>query len=347
MSHEEIEHQLAVWNTTYNPTRVSVPSEIWHKPPAEFQQMIKDHNLTVPSTRGNPTTPKRGVKLRANLTEHTMYPLDDNENVDLQGNTDATESPNNDDPDDNPILAYVTQRNPTPGVDIKSVLAAAHDRRKGGTNAPVNKDKATLPPPVPAKPQQTIVVNGVTFLSVDAHNVVCCTSESVTKRSATASLIDRGANGGLAGSDVRVIETTQRQANVSGINDHTISGLPIVTAAGVVQSHLGPICVIMHQYAHHGKGKTIHSSIQIKQFGNDVNDRSRKFKGGTQSITTPPPPTAMSFPSRYAPALFTWICILRRMPSTIPCHMLFSPPILTGIQVSLTTKWMSKLGPTK
>ena len=38
--------------------------------------------------------------------------------------------------------------------------------------------------------------------------------------------------------------------------------------------------------AYHGKGKTIHSSVQIEQFGNDVYDRSRKFKGGTQSITT-------------------------------------------------------------
>jgi hypothetical protein len=85
---------------------------------------------------------------------------------------------------------------------------------------------------------------------------------------------------------VRLIETTTRFADVSGINNHTIEGLPIATVAGVVKSHLGPICLIMHQYAYHGTGKTIHSSIQIEHFGNDVNDRSTKVTGGRQCITT-------------------------------------------------------------
>ena len=63
------------------------------------------------------------------------------------------------------------------------------------------------------------------------------------------SLIDRGANGGLAGSDVRLIGATMRFADVSGINDHTISSLPIGTVAGIITTHLGPVCAIMHQYA--------------------------------------------------------------------------------------------------
>ena len=281
--HDDEAQMLTVWNANSTPMRASVPSELWHKLPVEFQQMIKDHNQTVPSTRNNPNTAKRGAKFQANHTEHTMYPIDDDPDGNLPDDT-AVREPES--PVDNPILSYVTQHTPIPGIGLKSVFAAAHDRRKGGSYAPVNKDKAPFPPPVPTSTQQSIVVNGVTFLSVDTHNVVYCTSKSATTPNAVASLIDRGANGGLAGSDVRVIETTQRHADVSGINDHTISGLPIVTAAGVVQSHLGPICLIMHQYAYHGKGKTIHSSIQIEQFGNDVNDRSRKFKGGTQSITT-------------------------------------------------------------
>ena len=33
-------------------------------------------------------------------------------------------------------------------------------------------------------------------------------------------LVDRGANGGLAGSDMRVIHKTHRKVNVVGINDH-------------------------------------------------------------------------------------------------------------------------------
>ena len=101
-----------------------------------------------------------------------------------------------------------------------------------------------------------------------------------------SSLINRGANGGLAGEDVRVIEKTTGTADVSGINDHTIQGLPIAMVAGVVESHLGPICLIMHQYAYQGKGKMVHSSVQVKHHGNDVKDKSLKVKGGKQRIKT-------------------------------------------------------------
>ena len=72
-----------------------------------------------------------------------------------------------------------------------------------------------------------------------------------------ASLINRRANGGLAGEDVHLIDKTTCTADVSGINDNTISGLSIVTAAMVVESHLGPIWLIMHQYAYHRKGSTL------------------------------------------------------------------------------------------
>ena len=71
---------------------------------------------------------------------------------------------------------------------------------------------------------------------------------------------------------------------MSGINNHTICDLTIATVAGVVESHLGPICLIMHQYAYHGKGKTIHPCVQIEHHGNEVNDKSLKVKGGKQSI---------------------------------------------------------------
>ena len=82
----------------------------------------------------------------------------------------------------------------------------------------------------------------------------------------------------MAGEDIRLIEKTMRYADVSGINDHTIEGLPIATVAGVMQSHDGPICLRMHQYAYHGKGKMIHSSVHVEHHGNDVNSKSRKVQ---------------------------------------------------------------------
>ena len=42
----------------------------------------------------------------------------------------------------------------------------------------------------------------------------------------------------------------------------------------------------MHQCTYHGKGKTIHSCVQVEHYGNDVNDKSRKVNSGKQRITT-------------------------------------------------------------
>ena len=101
------------------------------------------------------------------------------------------------------------------------------------------------------------------------------------------SLIDRGANGGFAGSDVRVLEITDPHQTVDlhGIENHAVKNLKLGTVAGLVQTHRGSVVCIMHQYAIYGKGKTIHSSPQLEHFGNQVDDRSRKV-GGKQRITT-------------------------------------------------------------
>ena len=62
-----------------------------------------------------------------------------------------------------------------------------------------------------------------------------------------------------------------------------VSGLTIGTVAGCVSTNVGKIVVIMHQYAIYGKGKTIHSPIQLEANGHDVRDKSFVF-GGLQSI---------------------------------------------------------------
>jgi hypothetical protein len=43
----------------------------------------------------------------------------------------------------------------------------------------------------------------------------------------------------------------------------------------------------MHQYAHFGHGRSIHSAAQLKWYQNDVSDCSVKVPGGLQWITTP------------------------------------------------------------
>ena len=48
------------------------------------------------------------------------------------------------------------------------------------------------------------------------------------KQARHGSLADRGANGGLAGSDVRVLSTSSRKCTVTGIDNHEIPGLDLV-----------------------------------------------------------------------------------------------------------------------
>ena len=82
------------------------------------------------------------------------------------------------------------------------------------------------------------------------------------------SLVDRGVNGGLAGSDVRILSRSSRKCTVTGIDSH--------------ETNHGIINLIMNEYAYYGKGHTIHSSGQIEWFKNSVDDRSVQV-GGKQT----------------------------------------------------------------
>ena len=98
-------------------------------------------------------------------------------------------------------------------------------------------------------------------------------------------LIDRGANGGLAGAVMRVIHTTPRKINIVGIDDHELTGLNVVTAATLLDTQKGPIIGVFHGYAHLGKGRSIHAAGHMEWFNCQVDDRS-KIVGGAQRIET-------------------------------------------------------------
>ena len=99
------------------------------------------------------------------------------------------------------------------------------------------------------------------------------------------SFVDRGANGGLAGSDVRVLNTCSRQCTVIGINTHEIPRFDIVQCAALVNTKNVIVNLIMNEYAYYGKGHTIHSSGQIECHTNTVDDKSVQV-GGQQKIIT-------------------------------------------------------------
>ena len=84
------------------------------------------------------------------------------------------------------------------------------------------------------------------------------------KQAQHGSLVDRGANGGLAGSDVRILSKSSRKCTVTGIDQHQIKGLYIVQCAALVETNHGYLTLIMNEYAYYGKGHTIHSSGEIE-----------------------------------------------------------------------------------
>jgi hypothetical protein len=61
------------------------------------------------------------------------------------------------------------------------------------------------------------------------------------------SLIDLGANGGVAGDYVRVIFRTSRTVDIKGIDNHHVNDIGIGTVGGVVNTQKGPVIAIMHQ----------------------------------------------------------------------------------------------------
>ena len=99
------------------------------------------------------------------------------------------------------------------------------------------------------------------------------------------SLVDRGANGGLARSDVRILSRSSRKCTVTGIDSHNLQGLDVVQCAALVETNHGIVSLIMNEYACYGMGHTIHSSGEIEWLKNSVDDRSVQV-GGKQRICT-------------------------------------------------------------
>jgi hypothetical protein len=99
-------------------------------------------------------------------------------------------------------------------------------------------------------------------------------------------LVDRGANGCIAGSDLKLIDFTGGHTDLSGIDDHTVRNLKIARVGGVTKSSKGDIIIIINQAAYMPDGRTILSTGQMEHFKIKVNDKSKRVTGKTPSIIT-------------------------------------------------------------
>ena len=130
----------------------------------------------------------------------------------------------------NRLFSHISQRERKfPPRDLRRVLSKTMSHAK---NPPSNNI------------DDEITIDGKKYRKINVHKLTY--NVSVHKGLRTGALVDRGANGGIAGEDVRVINKTGRQADVQGIDNHQIVDIPIVTARAVINTHCGEAIGIFH-----------------------------------------------------------------------------------------------------
>ena len=235
-------------SSTSSTQKIFLPKPIWEKLSKDQQQMIIDHNRSLPKSGSSSiSTPNKSPS-----------PL---------------------------------PHKPTPQQTAKS--QQVHTHQSDESTADTTKIETTPPDPLLAMVHQSIHTSNddasdiTKVLSAKRSRQIQVCKHYIFQHAnhTNNQLVDRGANGGLAGSDMRVIYKTHRKINISGIDNHEVNGLDVVTAATLLNTSLGKVIGIFNEYAHLGKGSSIHSSGQLEWFKTHVDEKSIKV-GGTQLITT-------------------------------------------------------------
>ena len=235
-------------SSTSSTQKIFLPKPIWEKLSKDQQQLIIDHNRSLPKSGSSSiSTPNKSPS-----------PL---------------------------------PHKPTPQQTAKS--QQVHTHQSDESTADTTKIETTPSDPLLAMVHQSIHTSDddasdiTKVLSAKRFRQIQVCKHYIFQHAnhTNNQLVDRGANGGLAGSDMRVIYKTHRKINISGIDNHEVNGLDVVTAATLLNTSLGKVIGIFNEYAHLGKGSSIHSSGQLEWFKTHVDEKSIKV-GGTQLITT-------------------------------------------------------------
>ena len=235
-------------SSTSNTQKIFLPKPIWEKLSKDQQQMIIDHNRSLPKSGSH----------------HLSTPIN-------------SPSP----------LAH----KPTPQQTAKSQQVHTHQSDESTTDT--IKTETTPSDPLRAMVHQSINtsdddasdISNVLSVKRSRQIQVCQRYLFQHANHTNQQLVDRDGNGGLVGSDMRVIHKTHRKINIQGIDNHEVTGLDVVTAATLLNTSEGKVIGIFNEYAYLGKGSSIHSSGQREWFTTNVDEKSVKV-GGTQPITT-------------------------------------------------------------
>ncbi|KAG7353772.1 hypothetical protein IV203_003127 [Nitzschia inconspicua] len=252
----EINH-LEINQTHRGNPAARLPEEIWITLPRRERQIwnqlsssTKAAILRAHTLSDSPPTPSSASRSgERSLNQHDRQPTD--------GTTGEGERS---------ILAHMARGETPHPADLKRMLSKSYAKKPGN----INKFR-----------KEEIEINGRRHRAV---NVTYRISQTLLYKPDT-DLVHRGANGGIAGSNLRIIKTTGDVVNVEVIDNYQVTNVPVVSGGGLTKTNKGPVIAIFHQYAHMPTSKTIHSACQIEYYENEVDDRA-KANGGLSRITT-------------------------------------------------------------
>ena len=235
-------------SSTSNTQKIFLPKPIWEKLSKDQQQMIIDHNRSLPKSGSTHlSTPNKSPSPFPHLStpQQTAKPQQVHTHQSDESTTDTIKTETT--PSD-PLLAMAHQSINTSDdavSDISNVLSVKRS-------------------------SQIQVCQHYLFQHANHTN---------------QQLVDHGANEGLAGSDMRGIHRTYRKIKIQDIDNHEVTRLDVVTAATLLNTPQGKVIGIFNEYAYLWKGPSIHSSGQLEWLQTNVDETSVKV-GGTQLINT-------------------------------------------------------------
>ena len=248
--------------------RPSLQRDVWNKLSREDQMAwdkVSDFAkwTIILSRRSALGQSKPASSFKANLLETQ----DPSPSTDIGDDfEDALESLQEEEEDENILVNSTRLNTPLEPGDIRRVLSKV--KQPGDSTAPKGKP-----------PRRNFNTN--------VHDISYTISSNIRMKHASKALIDRGANGGLAGDNVRVISKSDRTVDVSGIDNHEMNNLAIVSVGGVVHTQRGDVIAILNQFARNVGGKTLLSCVQLESYGITVDEKSSILGIGTQTLQTP------------------------------------------------------------
>ena len=207
-------------SSTPNTQKIFLPQPVWEKLSKDQQQMIIDQNRSLPKSGSTHlSTPNK----RPSPLPHKPTPQQTAKSQQVhthQSDDSTTDTTKTETTPSDPLLAMVHQSIHTSDDDASDISNVLSVKR--------------------------------------SHQIQVCQRYLFQHANHTnQQLVDRGANGGLACSDMRVLHKTQRKINIQGVDNHEVTGLDVVTAATLLNTSQGKVIGIFNEYAYLGKGSSI------------------------------------------------------------------------------------------